>query len=150
MTVEQANRLEDPLRGSIQAVQATLMIVGSVECDAGPNWTFDQGRWRICRAPDCRGFRKHAVRQHPRVVLCEQNLRDGSWKDVLSIATGLRYAPPVIVTSRLADEHLWAEVLNLGGYDVLAKPFERDEVSRTLDLAWHRADVRRVLVERAG
>jgi hypothetical protein len=28
----------------------------------------------------------------------------------------------------LADERLWAEVLNLCGYDVLATPFHADEV----------------------
>jgi DNA-binding response OmpR family regulator len=45
-------------------------------------------------------------------------------------------APLLIVTSRLADEHLWAEVLNLGGYDVLMKPFDRLEVLRVISLAW--------------
>jgi DNA-binding NtrC family response regulator len=40
----------------------------------------------------------------------------------------------------LADEHLWAEALNLGAYDVLAKPFDPTEVVRTLSQAWlHRA-----------
>ncbi len=33
-------------------------------------------------------------------------------------------ALPLIVTDRLANEALWSEVLNLGGYDVVAKPFE--------------------------
>jgi DNA-binding response OmpR family regulator len=40
------------------------------------------------------------------------------------------------VTSRLADDRLWAEVLNIGGYDVLAKPFVPAEVFRTISLAW--------------
>jgi DNA-binding response OmpR family regulator len=44
--------------------------------------------------------------------------------------------PFLIVTSRLADERLWAEVLNLGAYDVLAKPFESKEVVRIVSLAW--------------
>jgi DNA-binding response OmpR family regulator len=42
----------------------------------------------------------------------------------------------LIVTSRLADEKLWAEALNLGAYDVLAKPFDRQELVRTANLAW--------------
>jgi len=42
--------------------------------------------------------------------------------------------PLLIVTSRLADERLWAEVLNLGAHDVLAKPFNAEEVVRVLDL----------------
>jgi DNA-binding response OmpR family regulator len=44
--------------------------------------------------------------------------------------------PPLfIVTSRLADERLWAEALNLGAWDVLAKPFESDEVIRIVTIA---------------
>ena len=46
--------------------------------------------------------------------------------------------PLLIVTSRFADERLWAEALNVGAYDVLAKPFERDEVNRVLTSAWVR------------
>ena len=42
----------------------------------------------------------------------------------------------LIVTSRLADASLWAEVLNLGGYDLLAKPFNRQEVRHVLTSAW--------------
>jgi hypothetical protein len=38
--------------------------------------------------------------------------------------------------SNQADESLWAEVLNLGGYDVLPKPLVRDEVKRVVTLAW--------------
>lgn len=36
----------------------------------------------------------------------------------------------------MADERLWAEVLNLGGYDVLPTPFEPDEVTRVCTGAW--------------
>jgi hypothetical protein len=44
--------------------------------------------------------------------------------------------PQIIVTSRLADHHLWADVLSLGGYDVLMTPFDAGEVSRVVFLAW--------------
>ena len=44
--------------------------------------------------------------------------------------------PVVIVTSRIADDSLWAEVLNLGGYDVLAKPFREAELIWALESAW--------------
>jgi len=39
----------------------------------------------------------------------------------------------------LADEVLWAEVLNLGGYDVLAKPFNSNEFIRVISMAWRRS-----------
>jgi hypothetical protein len=73
-----------------------------------------------------------------RVVLCEHALEDGSWKDVLELAASRPYPPPLIVTSRLADERLWSEVLNLGGYDVLPQPLDRNEALRTIGLAWDR------------
>jgi DNA-binding response OmpR family regulator len=62
------------------------------------------------------------------VVFCECQLPDGTWKDILSYTAGLAEPPAIVVTSRLADDYLWAEVLNLGGYDVLAKPFSNIEV----------------------
>ncbi len=70
------------------------------------------------------------------VVICERDLPDGTWKDVLASAGSFPRPPHVLVTSRLADERLWAEVLNIGGYDVLAKPFVPAEVFRTISLAW--------------
>jgi len=72
------------------------------------------------------------------VVLCEQDLKPGSWHTILDQASRMHAPPFVIVTSRLADERLWAEALNLGAYDVLAKPFDEDEVVRVVGSAWRR------------
>jgi DNA-binding NtrC family response regulator len=70
------------------------------------------------------------------VVVCERDLPQGSWKDVLEQVTILPDPPPLIVTSRLADERLWAEALHLGAFDVLAKPFDRTEAMRVIVAAW--------------
>jgi len=70
------------------------------------------------------------------VVLSERDLPPHSWTDMLHAVHHFQDAPAVIVASRLADERLWAEALNLGAYDVLAKPFDRDEVLRSVSLAW--------------
>jgi DNA-binding response OmpR family regulator len=114
----------------------TLMIVGPVEDDIGRGSPFTPLPWRISRVPNCLDFLIQGTRTHPRVVVCERDLPDGSWKDVLDLTLALCNRPPVIVTSRLADECLWAEVLNLGGYDVLAKPLDEREVYRAVQLAW--------------
>ena len=70
------------------------------------------------------------------IVMAERDLAPGSWRDFLASISLLPDPPLLIVTSRLADERLWAEALNLGAYDVLAKPFEPSEVIRVLSLAW--------------
>lgn len=66
-------------------------------------------------------------------------IADGRWRECLEFAATRPNVPSVIVTSPLADEALWAEVLNLGGYDVLAQPFDANEVTRIAQAALRRA-----------
>jgi DNA-binding NtrC family response regulator len=68
-------------------------------------------------------------------VLCESELIDGTWRDVLEELATQAPAPPLIVTSFLADAPLWAEVLNCGGFDVVRVPFEAEELGRVAALA---------------
>jgi len=82
------------------------------------------------------------------IVLCEADLLRGTWREMLEESRNVSNPPLLIVTSRLADEHLWAEALNLGAYDVLAKPFDENEVVRIVSLAWlHWKDRARVAAE---
>ncbi len=69
------------------------------------------------------------------MVLCEQTLPDADWKQVLKEIQNMLDPPLLVVTSRVADSGLWAEVLNLGGYDVLAKPLKAEEVLWTIATA---------------
>lgn len=72
------------------------------------------------------------------VLLCEADLHFGSWQDLMRQVAGVADPPCVIVTSRQADEDLWLTGLSAGAYDVLAKPFNRSELLRTLqDAAQH-------------
>jgi DNA-binding NtrC family response regulator len=70
------------------------------------------------------------------VVVCDSDFLPRAWTDLLEHLHALPHPPYLIVTSRLADDRLWAEALNLGAWDVLAKPFERTEVLRTINGAW--------------
>ena len=70
------------------------------------------------------------------VVLCERDLMPGTWIDMLESIRRLAHPPSLIVTSRLADEYLWSVALNLGAWDVLAKPFDRTEVFRCVKSGW--------------
>src|SRR5205085_9902606 len=72
------------------------------------------------------------------VVLCESGEQRDTWKEALERIRLLPAPPFLIVTSRLADDRLWAEALNLGAYDVLATPFDSTEVTRVVSSAWLR------------
>jgi len=70
------------------------------------------------------------------VAICDSDLAPGTWREMLGHLAHLPDPPLLIVTSRLADERLWAEALNLGAWDVLAKPFDPNEVIRIVSVAW--------------
>lgn len=70
------------------------------------------------------------------VAICERDLPDGDWRAVLDQLERFSTAPLSIVASRLADDVLWADVLNMGGYDVLLKPFESTEVMWSVTSAY--------------
>lgn len=72
------------------------------------------------------------------VVLSEGVLADGyDWKDILLELQIMSNPPTLIVADRLADDALWAEVLNLGAYDLLMKPFSAKELLHALTTACH-------------
>ena len=112
----------------IQEDHSALERCLAPQCGGGCIWTL-----RSCLTFESALSR---LREGVPIVVSESDLRPATWRDLLQYVSLLPDPPPVIVTSRLADEHLWAEALNLGAYDVLAKPFNNDEVRRVLESAW--------------
>ena len=92
--------------------------------------------WEFDNANSVATASNYLLHNSAQVILCERTLPDGDWNDVLNLISGMADPPQLIVTSRDADDHLWAEVLNVGAYDVLVKPFHPKEVFRTIGLAW--------------
>ena len=83
---------------------------------------------------------------HVHVVLTERRLTDGDWKSILDITSAQQDAPQLVVLSKDGDERLWAEVLNLGAWDILIKPFHPKEVYRTIHAAWQHGVNRKMVV----
>jgi len=120
----------------------TVLSVNPLEDDhASLQAIIGHSTWMMFKA-DCHSAALAVLRQHDiSVVLCERDLKPGKWTDLLDHIHNLPYRPSLIVTSRLADERLWAEALNMGAWDVLAKPFDRTDVLRSVKAAWqHRHD----------
>jgi DNA-binding NtrC family response regulator len=92
--------------------------------------------WKLQTSMSLRSAASALGKDGPHIVICEKSLGTDSWRDVLDQVSHVPDPPALIVTSRVADEYLWAEALNLGAYDVLAAPFEPAEVVRVLSSAW--------------
>jgi DNA-binding NtrC family response regulator len=70
------------------------------------------------------------------IVLCDRDGQPEAWREILRAGKSLSAPPCVIVTSRLADDRLWAELLQDGAFDLLAKPFDKSDVMRIVHAAW--------------
>lgn len=102
----------------------------------------DDSAWELRFAGSFQEAQVELGRPAVGVVISDCHLSGGyGWKDVLNELRGITYLPPLIVADRLASDQLWAEVLNLGCYDLLMKPFDATEVVRVITSAlqsWNR------------
>ena len=88
--------------------------------------------WTLFEAEDAGHALSCLHRNAVHVVIADSGMAQRNWTEILEAVCLLKPTPLLIVTSRTADDHLWAEVLNMGGFDVLAQPFDRVEVERVL------------------
>ena len=116
-------------RSRLMAVLPTREDRTALERIIGPcRWEL---QWTCTRREAIDAFR----RTSPPIVICDRDLPDGDWRQLWDILARYPSPPMFIVTSRLADDALWAEVLNVGGYDLLLKPFRAEEVIRMVHAA---------------
>ncbi|HSW51539.1 MAG TPA: response regulator [Bryobacteraceae bacterium] len=116
---------------------AVLTISASDEDHASLARILGPVNWRVLHARTLAEGLALLRRGAAPLAICEDRLPDGDWRTVLEVSSRLPAPPLLIVSSPLANERLWAEVLNLGAYDLLLKPFDRQEVLRVSSLAWH-------------
>ena len=94
--------------------------------------------WRVLSARTCDEAVELVGRYEVAVVLAERDLGDCCWRAMWERLNGAALHPMLVVMSRHADNLLWGEVLNLGGYDVLAKPLDEEELERVVSGAERR------------
>lgn len=71
--------------------------------------------------------------RHPvSVVVCDEHLSDGSFRDVLREAARLPRKVPVIVSSRTVDWKHYLSILSAGAFDYFTYPPRRREVEYLL------------------
>jgi DNA-binding response OmpR family regulator len=96
----------------------------------------DEPRWDVLSAASLEQALALLDDNAVAVVICERDLPDGYWRDLLCAPSRADQVPLLIVTSRLADEGLWVEVLHEGGFDVIPKPLCERDVRWVLASAW--------------
>jgi len=69
------------------------------------------------------------------VILYDRDWPNAEWRTTVHSFATSPQRPCVILTSRVADEYLWQELIRWGGHDLVAKPLRPEDVSRSLKLA---------------
>jgi DNA-binding NtrC family response regulator len=100
-------------------------------------WTqFTKSKWVLYRAFTL-GSALNALQENRiAIAVCDVDLLWTTSTQFLDQLSLYPNCPYLIVSSRLANDCLWAEALHRGAYDVLAKPFDKHEVIRILSSAW--------------
>ena len=123
-----------------------LIVVPDDDMRASLMRILDHSSWVLLTAASCEEAATAMSTRAIPVVVCACG---HEWAAILDEAHRRIPSPRVVVTGRMVDETMCAEVLSLGGYDVLAQPFNRKEVFRTLSsawLSWHEETQRQVIV----
>ena len=70
------------------------------------------------------------------IVLCDRDVPDASWRTAIEDLARVAPKSCVVLVSAVNDEYLWQEVVQHGGFDVVTKPFQSDQIRRRIDHAW--------------
>jgi DNA-binding NtrC family response regulator len=120
---------------------AVLALCGSSRDLAMLGEVSRQAGWEMHAAGSYREAVKLLCFDRMPVMLCDCSFRDGTWLDIISHIAPLMNPPRLIVMCAQGNESLWSQVLNMGGFDVLLKPLNPDEVMRVVSHAiadWQR------------
>jgi DNA-binding NtrC family response regulator len=123
---------------SYQEQEVHLLLISPSEDDHTTlREILSHSKWSLREASNSAEAIAMIRKENTPVIICERSLPDGDWIALLQETKTLPDPPKVIVSSRVAGERLWADVLSLGAYDLVATPFDGREVLRIGYLAWN-------------
>ena len=124
------------LRNDGDATAAILAISPAEDDHLSLQRLFSQTSWRLYQARNYREALASLAKNQVSVIISECNVPPYNWRVLLDHLAHEVHPPRLVVATWLADDRLWAEVLDRGGFDGLKKPFEARELFRVVGLAW--------------
>ena len=120
-----------------------LIIAGNRrECEELRN-IFGHTNWILHCVTDLAGAKAFWGSRPVPIVVCDAELSDGTWVDVIDAGAVLAEPPEVLVCGPAMNATLGMRVFEAGGFDILSTPFDRDQVLRSISLAFRKwQDVR--------
>jgi DNA-binding NtrC family response regulator len=95
----------------------------------------------VLLAQDCNGARKILeIEPSVQVLLTDRTFRDQDWVGLFGVMDQMPAHTQVILCCRGSDHRQMIAALELGAYDVLFEPYERDEILRIVGGAAAKSD----------
>lgn len=142
VNIGRSGRLPSPEqgRGAASAVEPVKLVAITQRADdsATLQQIAEDYLWRISMVASSDSAIAALTEQSTPLVICDRDLADEDWRDVLVKIAALPQAVCVLVASRVVDDYLWRQVIRHHGYDVVTKPFRPEELRRavTFALSW--------------
>lgn len=92
-------------------------------------------RWDVCWAWSCDEAADILKRRPIPLVICDEEAPEG-WRTIVERIASLPQSTCVLLASRFCDEALRREARRCHAYDVIAKPFNWEEVTDRVLFAW--------------
>lgn len=87
---------------------------------------------------------------HPQIVFTDTHLSDGSWVDILNMATEAEVPTNVIVVGTTTDTQLYVSAIERGAFDFVVPPFEHEGLAYVVRSAEQDVRSRREALARAA
>ena len=113
-----------------------VVLASGKQEDGGALETIVEGtQWSLTSVPDFASAAGALRRLAAPILLCDRDLPGVRWQDALRTFAAGSGGPCVILLSSVADQYLWDDVIERGGFDVLTRPFQKQQVLAMFDFA---------------
>lgn len=72
----------------------------------------------------------------PQIMLFDRDIAGQDWREFVTGFAAASGGVCIMLVSKVIDDYLWNDLVSNGGYEVLRKPLQEDQVSRAVRMAW--------------
>lgn len=94
-----------------------------------------QHNWALRFADSPRDGFRMAAQSYFELILCDRYQSGYPWREVMDRLAASSPRSCVLLVSPMKDDHLWSDVLQQGGYDILLRPLREKAVLQSIDAA---------------
>ncbi len=113
-----------------------ILVTSRAEDVAELNELFHDTPWELAQATELKDACAVLKAASVPILLFDRDAPGPDWKTAIKRLIQARKNACVILISGVADQYLWEEVIHNGGFDLLTRPFRREQLLSALIFAY--------------